>query len=99
MEYPTPKKEKQMPNPTKVIVDCSTGITTEVELTAEEMTQREAEATAFATAEAERTAQASALAVLKASAKAKLIAGTPLTAEEADKEKVERRGGYGENLI
>lgn len=28
---------------TKIIVDCSTGLTTEVELTAEEMSQREAD--------------------------------------------------------
>jgi hypothetical protein len=28
--------------PTKLIVDCSTGITTEVELTAEEIAEREA---------------------------------------------------------
>jgi hypothetical protein len=37
-----------MPNPTKIIVDCSTGVTTEVELTAEEIAQREADAAAFA---------------------------------------------------
>ncbi len=33
-----------MPNPTRLIVDCSTGVTTEVELTDEEVAQREAEA-------------------------------------------------------
>ena len=38
---------------------------------------------AAATAEAERTAAAEALAALKTSAKAKLVAGTPLTEEEA----------------
>jgi len=54
---------------TKVVVDCSTGVTEIVPLTAEET---------------ERVAQAEALATLKASAKAKLIAGEPLTAEEAD---------------
>jgi hypothetical protein len=32
--------------PTKLIVDCSTGVTTEVELTAEEIAQREADAAA-----------------------------------------------------
>ena len=69
---------------TKVVVDCSTGLTETVPLTAEEIAQREADATAFAIAEAERTAQAEALATLKASAKAKLIAGQPLTEEEAD---------------
>jgi len=70
--------------PTKLIVDCSTGVTTEVELTAEEIAQREADAAAFAVAEAERIAAAEALAALKASAKAKLVSGQPLTAEEAD---------------
>jgi hypothetical protein len=73
-----------MPNPTKLIVDCSTGVTTEVELTAEEIAQREADTAAYAVEQAERTAQAEALATLKTSAKAKLIAGTPLTVEEAD---------------
>ena len=69
---------------TKVVVDCSTGVTEILPLTAEEITQREADAAAYAIAEAERTAQAEALATLKASAKAKLVAGEPLTAEEAD---------------
>ncbi len=69
---------------TKVVVDCSTGISEVVPLSAEEIAQREADAAAYAIAEAERVAQAEALATLKASAKAKLIAGTPLTAEEAD---------------
>ena len=68
----------------KVIVDCSTGEQTIVPLTAEEITQMEADAQAFAAAEAERLAAAEALAALKASAKAKLISGQPLTAEEAD---------------
>ena len=69
---------------TKVVVDCSTGISEVVPLSAEEIAQREADAIAFAAAEAERQAQADALAALKASAKAKLVAGEPLTAEEAD---------------
>ena len=69
---------------TKVVVDCSTGISEIIPLTAEEIAQREADALAFAEAEAERQAAAEALATLKASAKAKLVAGEPLTAEEAD---------------
>ncbi len=69
---------------TKVVVDCSTGETQVLPLTPEEIAQREADALAFAEAEAEREAQAEALATLKASAKAKLVAGEPLTAEEAD---------------
>lgn len=69
--------------PTKLIVDCSTGERTIVELTAEEIAEREAMA---AEAEAQRVAEeeaAAALQALKDSAKAKLIAGEPLTAEEA----------------
>ncbi len=70
--------------PTKVIVDCSTGETQVLPLTAEEIAQREADRIS---AEAEATARAeaqAALDALKASAKAKLIAGEPLTAEEAE---------------
>jgi hypothetical protein len=69
---------------TKVVVDCSTGISEVVPLTPEEIAQREADALAAAQLRAEREAAAEALATLKASAKAKLIAGEPLTAEEAD---------------
>jgi len=47
---------------TKLVVDCSTGITSEVELTAEEVAQREADALAWAEAEAARRE----LAMLKA---------------------------------
>ena len=65
-------------------MDCSTGISTEVELTAEEIAQREVDAAAFAEMRAAEEAAAEAKADLKASAKAKLIAGQPLTAEEAD---------------
>lgn len=54
------------------------------EFTAEEYAQAEADALAFAAEEAERIAAEEALAALKASAKAKLIAGKPLTAEEAE---------------
>jgi hypothetical protein len=69
---------------TKVVVDCSTGEQTIVPLTAEEIAQREVDATAFAEAEAARVAAEEAKAALKVSAKAKLIAGEPLTAEEAE---------------
>jgi hypothetical protein len=55
-----------------------------IEYTAEEYAQAEADAQAFAQAEVERVAAEEALAALKVSAKAKLIAGQPLTAEEAD---------------
>jgi hypothetical protein len=72
-----------MTTPTAIEVDCSTGVVTERELTAEEITQREADAAAFAAAKAEEDAAKAALATLKASAKAKLIAGEALTEEEA----------------
>ena len=68
----------------KVIVNCLTNEISEVDFTTEEIVQAEkdkenalAEEQAVATV---RTNQAN----LKASAKAKLIAGEPLTAEEAD---------------
>jgi hypothetical protein len=70
--------------PTKLIINCETGEQTEVELTAEEIVQREIVAASFAERKAEEDAAAEAKAALKASAKAKLIAGQPLTAEEAD---------------
>jgi hypothetical protein len=70
-----------MPNPTKVIVDCSTGVTTEVELTDEEVAQREADAIAYAAQKAEQDAAAAAKAAAKASGEAKLAA-LGLTAEE-----------------
>ena len=69
--------------PKKLVVDIATGKQEYIDLTAEEIAQREADAAAFATAEAERVAAADALATLKASARAKLVAGTPLTEEEA----------------
>jgi hypothetical protein len=70
-----------MPNPTKVIVDCSTGVTTEVELTDEEVAQREADAAAYATRMAKEEAAAAARAAAKASGGAKLAA-LGLTADE-----------------
>ena len=70
-----------MPNPTKVIVDCSTGVTTEVELTDEEVAQREADAAAYAVEQAARDAAEAAKAAAKASGEAKLAA-LGLTAEE-----------------
>jgi len=60
--------------PTKLVVDCSTGVTTEVELTAEEIAQREADAAAFAEAEAQRLADEQAKAAAKQAAQDKLKA-------------------------
>jgi hypothetical protein len=59
---------------TKLIIDCATGVTTEVESTAEEVAQREADAAAFAEAEAARQAEMDAKAAAKVSAQAKLKA-------------------------
>ena len=73
-----------MPNPTKLVINCETGVQEEIELTDEEVAQREADAAAFAEMKAAEEAAAEAKTALKASAKAKLIAGQPLTAEEAD---------------
>ena len=73
-----------MTTPTKLIVNCETGEETILELTAEEIAQLEADAIAVAAQQEEAAQAATALETLKASAKAKLIAGQPLTAEEAD---------------
>lgn len=67
----------------KIIVDCATGETKVVPLTAQEIAQRDQDAAAAAEAQAAREAEEAAKAALKESAKAKLIAGEPLTAEEA----------------
>ena len=69
--------------PMKLVVDCSTGEQQYIALTAEEIAEREAMAAQAAEDEAAREAEAEALAALKASAKAKLVAGEPLTEEEA----------------
>jgi len=69
--------------PTKMIVNCTTGETQILPLTAQEIAQRDQDAAA-ATAEREaREAADAATAALKTSARAKLIAGEPLTEEEA----------------
>ena len=73
-----------MPNPTRIEINCETGVESIIELTDAEVAEMEA---AAAQAEKDRKAeeaQAQRLADLKTSAKAKLIAGQPLTAEEAD---------------
>ena len=73
-----------MPNPTRIEINCETGVESIIELTDAEVAQMEADAQAAEARKAEEDAAAKALANLKASAKAKLIAGTPLTAAEAD---------------
>jgi hypothetical protein len=57
---------------TKLVINCTTGERTEVELTAEEVAQREADALLFAEQEAAWQAEVDAKAQAKASAQAKL---------------------------
>jgi hypothetical protein len=59
---------------TKLVVDCSTGIATEVPLTTEELAQRETDRLAWEAQEAERKAAEEAKQTAKASANAKLKA-------------------------
>jgi hypothetical protein len=69
--------------PTKINFDCSTGEVTEIPLTTEEidrMEQIRLENVAQVEAQEAETARITAL---KESAKAKLVAGQPLTEEEA----------------
>ena len=68
---------------TKVIVNCATGETKIVELTAQEIAERDQMAAQAAEDAEARETEAARIAALKASAKAKLVAGTPLTTEEA----------------
>ena len=69
--------------PTRIEVDCSTGETKVIPLTPQEIAQRDQDAAAAAAATAAREAEAAEKAALKESAKAKLVAGEALTAEEA----------------
>jgi hypothetical protein len=59
---------------TAIEINCETGEVTERPLTAEEITQREADAAAFAAEQAAKEAEAAAVATAKASAEAKLAA-------------------------
>jgi hypothetical protein len=65
---------------TKIIVNCETGEVTELELTAEELEQREADRIAFEAAKAEEETAAA----LRAEAKAGLLARLGITQEEAE---------------
>jgi hypothetical protein len=67
----------------KIVVDCSTGKQEYIELTAAEIAERDQAAAKAADDAAKAEAEAQAKAALKESAKAKLIAGEPLTDEEA----------------
>jgi hypothetical protein len=68
----------------KIINDIKTGEITEVELTAEEETQRQTDLANSETENTEYETARQAKADLKASAKAKLIAGEALTEDEAN---------------
>jgi len=66
---------------TKVVVNCATGVAEIIELTAQEIAQRDQDAAAAAEERSIREAQEMAKAVAKAAAQAKL-AGLGLTEEE-----------------
>lgn len=70
-----------MERPTKIVVDCSTGEQSVVELTDEEIAQLEADRAAWAADQEKREAEDRAKAEAKASAEAKL-ASLGLTPEE-----------------
>lgn len=63
-----------MPNPTKLVVDCSTGISEEIELTDAEVAQMQADAEAYAEQKAAEDAAKAAVEAKKVSGKAKLKA-------------------------
>ena len=69
--------------PKKLVVDIAAGTQMYIDLTTEEIAQRAADETAHEIERAARVASDEAFAALKASAKSKLIAGQPLTEEEA----------------
>jgi hypothetical protein len=69
--------------PKKLVVDISAGTSQYIDLTPQEIAQRDQDAAAYAEEKATREAEEATKEALKASAKAKLVAGEPLTAEEA----------------
>jgi hypothetical protein len=56
----------------KLVVDCSTGVTTEVELTAEEVAQRDADTAAYAAEQEQRKIEEASKALALDSARTKL---------------------------
>jgi hypothetical protein len=72
-----------MSRPTKIEVNCTTGVETITELNDEEIAQLELDRIAFQEKQDELKAQAEALAAIKVSARAKLVAGEPLSEKEA----------------
>lgn len=69
--------------PMKLVVDLATGKEEYIELTPDEINEREIAGIEAATRAEEEAAAKAALDALKASAKAKLVAGQRLTEEEA----------------
>jgi hypothetical protein len=69
--------------PTRIEVDCSTGEQKVIPLTAAEIAELDQMRAQAEEERAAREAEEQAKAALKASARAKLIAGQPLTEEEA----------------
>ena len=69
--------------PMKLVVDCATGAQTYVPLSQEEIEERELMALQAAEEQEAREAAEAEREALKASARAKLVAGEPLTEEEA----------------
>ena len=67
----------------KLVVDLATGKQEYIELTPQEINDREIAGIEAATLREEEAKAAKALELLKASAKAKLVSGQKLTAEEA----------------
>jgi len=70
-----------MTRPTRIEINCTTGVETIIELTDEEIAQREVDAKAYAIEQADRDAELQAKAAAKQSAEAKLAA-LGLTADE-----------------
>ena len=68
---------------TRIVVNCSTGVTEEIELTAEEVAEIEAAKAQAELDQAAKETEAARIEALKVSARAKLVAGKTLTADEA----------------
>jgi hypothetical protein len=68
---------------TKIIVNCETGVTEVLELTADEIAQLEADQAQAELDRAAHEAEVARVEALKVSARAKLVAGETLTADEA----------------
>jgi hypothetical protein len=72
-----------MTRPTRIEINCATGVESVIELTDEEISQMEASKIQAEANRVEAETKAQELADLKISAKAKLVAGKPLTEAEA----------------